>query len=169
MIPNANTPVTTPLSAEAQAVLAQLHDIQLPEAIGWWPPSHLLLVVIVGVSGLLMWAIWYQWYRYQMNLYRKEALNQLSQQYQQADSPQNQILAINSVLKQVAITNYGRNQTASLTGQEWITFLRNTATYIDQPERLLVTLQSAYHHDVDPVDLAELHTYAQAWIKGHHK
>lgn len=157
------------MTPQQQQVLAQMNDIQIPDAIGWWPPSHLMLVVIVGLSGLVIWMLWYQWVRYRSNLYRKEGVQLLKQQLGSVPSQQEKILLINTVLKQVAITNFGRHKVASLTGQPWLDFLQSTSIYMDQPSHLAETLRSAYGPEVDPIHFSEFLDYAEAWIKGHHK
>lgn len=157
------------LSPQQQALLNQLNDIQLPEAVGFWPPSHLLLVVIVGVSGFLMWGLWYQWYRYRMNIYRKEGQNLLEEKLQNAKNDSEKVLIANQVIKQVAMTNFGRHLTASLTGEAWFTFLQNTCSYISQPDDLQQILQTAYQGAVDAQQQATFIQYAEAWIRGHHK
>lgn len=157
------------LTPEQQALLAQLQDIQLPDAVGWWPPSHFLLVMLFSVGGMLMWLLWFKWQAYQNNRYRQQAQHLLSQALQHADTPQAKVAAINAVLKQVAITHYGRNETAALTGEAWVQFLQTSANYIAQPPHLAATLQASYQGQVSAQQVQTFLDYALAWIKGHHK
>ena len=63
----------------AQALLAQLEDIKLPESVGIWPlaPGWWLLIIVLSTTITL--TIYYIVRRFKQNRYRHQALQLLSQ------------------------------------------------------------------------------------------
>ncbi len=161
----------------SQAALSQLQDIQIPEPITWWPLAAAVWILIIGGLILTIGIGWHYWVSYQSNRYRREAALKFKDLIAKDLNPPETLLAVNQLLKQVAITHYGRLQVSSLSGKKWLTFLQETALYIEQPKSLLKTLQSAYQSNSsqkDPQknqqkDQEEFLTYSKAWIRGHHK
>lgn len=166
-------------SPQIQEALSKLNDIAIPEAVSWWPLATGVWAVIVGVLGITIGLIWYYWVRYQNNRYRREAEKALQESLQNKTLIADKVLTVNQLLKQVAITHYGRSKVAHLSGENWVHFLQETALYIKQPEALLHTLQLGYlpsqsqqtssENPSHQVELDEFIAYSQAWIKGHHK
>ncbi len=159
------------ISPEIQALLNQMQDIIVPDAVGWWPLSFSLASVLFGLIGLLIgifWAVRRSWLE---NLYRQEAKELYDKAMQQANSPQQKLEIANRLLKQVAITHYGRKNIANLAGKSWTDFLRKTANYIDQPKYLAEYFDGHYqaNFDFDDAKLTQVLNYTQSWIKGHHK
>jgi hypothetical protein len=164
------------LTPQQQTLLAQLNDIQLPQPVGWWPPSQTLIGLMVGLGGILIGLIWYYLTQRRQNRYRREALARLDQITADMADPVAQLQATQTLLKQVAITQYGRTRVASLSDADWAAFLHETALYLPQPDDLTTTLSWLYRYSSGD-DLSEsdrnriqtLLTYARRWIKGHHK
>lgn len=167
-LPN-HTP--TEMVANGHAMLSQLQDIVTPDPVGWWPPSQTLIGLLVGLGGILIGLSWYFWTQRKANQYRRQAKSLFEDAMAQATTPKQKLQQANKLLKQVAITTYGRKQVAALSGKAWTDFLKQTASYIDQPEHLPQNLSAIYHAD-QPLDEWELEAtlhYVQSWIKGHHK
>jgi len=159
------------VSPEIQALLNQMQDIIVPEAVGWWPLSFSLASVLFGLIGLFIGIFWAVRRSRLENLYRLEAKGLFDKAIQQATTPQQKLQVANRLLKQVAITHYGRKNIANLAGQSWTDFLRTTANYIEQPDFLGEYFNAHYQpsFDFDEQKLAEVLNYTQRWIKGHHK
>lgn len=157
------------MTPEQQALLAQLQDIALPDPIGWWPLSHLAWVLITGFTGLLSGFIWYKIDQHRRNAYRKEAQNRLMDILNSTTTPSDKILQINKLLKQVALTYYGRHDTARLSGDAWRAFLKTNCVSIPQPEDWQKILQNAYAQKATKSELQRFADYAERWIKGHHR
>lgn len=164
-------PIQEALSPEVQQLLSQFNDIILPNPVGWWPPSIAMLTFILLMLMVTLGITFSLFSRHKNNKYRREAKGLFIQALQDATSPKQKIEAANALLKQVAITHYGRQKVASLQGESWLEFLQKTASYIEQPAYLKQYL-NAYYQKNFTYDEAELETvlnYLQSWIKGHHK
>lgn len=152
--------------------LSKLHDITLPPAIGWWPLSPSLWMVIFMATAILVGIWWYFREQKKRNAYRQEALSQL-QQIAKQKPPSEQIAAINLLLKQVALTAYPRQEVASLTSDKWVAFLQQRAGHIRQPANFAALLNLAYQPVTDDGNLHEayplVYRYAEQWIKRHHQ
>lgn len=172
------------LSEQQQAVLNQLQDIELPEPISWWPLAFSWWILILSIVATLIGVVWYFREQRKRNAYRREALHALTV-IMHPKAPNvtlnEQVLAINRLLKQVALTAYGRVNVAKLNDQAWLDFLKQNANYIEQPASLKAISNLAYQApnpetNSDSNALKEeqqlLNTwqlYAQKWIKGHHQ
>jgi len=152
-------------------LLSQLNDIYIPEAIGWWPPSQTLIGRVVGLGGIIIGISWYLWKQHRLNQYRGQAMDLLNAALSETTNDRAKIQATNKLLKQVAITHYGRNQIAALNGQAWVDFLQKTAAYIDQPEAMQQFVCAHYQPKIplNDADISACLDYAAKWIKGHHK
>jgi len=138
--------MTTPTNAADP--LAQLRDIHLPEAIGWWPPSLgwwllLALLVILIVAGIY----WLRWREIQRNkpivfstqdmmqaaLLELAAIERLHAERQaENDTPDNDsmrqtVADISQLLRrcavQIANLKHTSTDVAGLTGDAWVNWL----------------------------------------------
>ena len=157
-------------------LLSQLHDIQLPEAIGWWPLAFSWWILIFSVTSILVGVLWYYLDLKRRNAYRVSAATKLEAIMNDHELLElKKIARINRLLKRVALTAFGRNQTSALQSHDWVRFLHNTCSYIEQPENLREIIEMGYkdyphviNQDVGH-SLQTLHDYASKWIKGHHQ
>ena len=146
--------------------LAQLHDIHLPEAIGWWPLAPgwyvltlLLIILLVTVIFLMS--------RYYLNgRARRQALRLLmtyQQSYPKQANSQLSAARVSELLKRVALVYFPRAKVASLQGEAWIVFLNDTSKGLDfnnvRQELLEAPYQPVMEHD-----LQLLFNQARAWI-----
>lgn len=148
--------------------LAQLEDIVLPDPVGWWPLSINVWVTLITLIIILTALIWYLLQRHKSARYRREANQQLKQLRQLDDSEL--LKQLNQLLKQVAMTAYGRQSCAGLDQQAWLMFLKSKAAFLQQPQAL-ERLQQRYQINAEPLtepERAALFYYAEHWIKGHH-
>jgi cbb3-type cytochrome oxidase subunit 3 len=159
-----------------EQILDQLNDIQLPDPIGWWPLAFSWWIMIFVMTSIIVGVLWYYFDQKRRNRYRVSAKSKLQKILDNKYSLDSQkISEINALLKQVALTAYGRKQTSSLKSEEWVKFLKQTCGYIKQPEGLLEIIEIGYksQRDLTKTDtqdeLKKLHTYALKWIKGHHQ
>jgi hypothetical protein len=106
-------------------LLAQLKDIHLPPAIGFWPLAPgwylvLALVIIAGVA-LLSWGV-VNWKKHQQRKIILHQVDELFNQYQQTKTAA-AVTQASVLLKRVALKRYPRHEAAGLHGQSWLKFL----------------------------------------------
>jgi hypothetical protein len=163
--------VTPELSPQLQAALSRLNDIVVPPPVGWWPISDSLIALFIGIGGILIGSTWYFLNQRKQNQYRRQAQSLFDNAIAQSDDPRRQLQIANQLLKQVAITSYGRKQVAALTGEDWIHFLKQNASYVQQPDGLEACFASLYNPNqpLEPQDIQQTLDYVKHWIRGHHK
>ncbi|MCW8445107.1 DUF4381 domain-containing protein [Fluoribacter gormanii] len=147
--------------------LAQLKDIHLPTPIGWWPMAPGWYILIALVLFLVM-VIAYGIYKKHRNaLAKKQALLLLKNYQNQYENEQNGAQAsahISELLRRVALVYYPREQVASLHGDEWLTFLKETSKNIDF-NLVKDLLLDAPFKTRENMDIKPLFDAAQLWIK----
>lgn len=147
--------------------LAQLRDIHLPDAIGYWPlaPGFYILgvcvfVVLIGGGYLLI--------RHILNGRSKRAALRVLEAYQRdyLKQPNSQLGAarISELLKRVALVYYPRERVASLQGDTWVDFLTQTARNIDFKQVRALLVECPFQPS-QPLDLQPLFNQAKLWIK----
>ncbi|XOV78355.1 MAG: DUF4381 domain-containing protein [Aestuariibacter sp.] len=118
--------------------LEQLNDIQLTDAVGFWPPAYgWWLVSFIGLLTIVIvtkWAL----ARRRNNIARKQFLQEL-----QDLTPDNGLQHINILLKRACISYYGNRRIAPLYGKDWLAFLLqqvkpNKATQLENPLQDLI-------------------------------
>ena len=145
-----------------------LHDLQLPEAISWWPlaPGWWALLVMVLILLFTLAYFTRNWWR--NNQDKRNAQQLLKSAYAQWQANQNQqqlIMQFNSVLKR-----YCRNrfpQAISLSGEQWTDFLnRSAATSLFSGIEAEALQSGAYRADALPSLAAqELFKNCQRWLQ----
>ncbi len=146
----------------------QLHDIILPDPIGWWPLAASIWVMLIIILGILIGLAAYFWHRYQQHSYRRMAIADLKKQAE-TNKDTELLQQLNATLKQVAITTYGRHQVASLTDEAWLDFLASKAQFVPQPTNIK---QLVHYYAADTqlsaAERQRLIHYTEQWIKEHH-
>lgn len=161
-----------------QDPLAQLKDIQSPEAVSWWPPAWgwwlLLILVLLGL-GLLCWRGYRRW---RSQRYRRQALARLREieaRYRAADpGPQANrefVQAINELLRRTALSALpepGASEVAALRGRQWLALLERSAPmaggFTDGAGQILA--EGPYQPEPEPQAEA-LCQLAERWIQRH--
>lgn len=99
-----------------------LKDLHLPDAIGWFPPAFGWWLLVVLIPLLLMFLYWcYQRLTRKTSL--KTAKRLLNTIKNSTSNNSEKLVELSALLRRVAISVTPRAQTASLTGQAWLTFL----------------------------------------------
>ncbi len=109
-------------------LLAKLHDIHglhgisiWPLASGWW-----ILIFILAVATILVLRKLERIRKYRKSWrYRLERELLRIVENEDATLAKKNISRINNVLKRLSMQEYGREETASLTGRKWLAFLTN--------------------------------------------
>lgn len=140
-------------------ILAQLHDIHQPDPISVWPLAMgwwllLLLLLLTIAAGIGYYLYWRKHKRY-----RKLALKQLEQLYQQYQG-QPFLFALASLLKRTALHRHP--ETAQMNGAQWQHFLQQHMSESDAHLLAVARYQSTINFDQ-----AALYQAAKHWIKAH--
>lgn len=148
--------------------LQQLEDIIIPPAVGWWPMASSVWISLISLIGLIVALVWYFRLRHKQRLYRRIArqhLNKIDQTDDQAF-----LIQINRLLKQVAITTYGRQTCAYLDQQSWLDFMKSKAQFVKMP-KAFQNINQRYQADLPALtnkDKQQIKRYAKRWIEAHH-
>lgn len=137
--------------------LDQLKDIQLPDAVSFWPlawPWWLLMAAILATVAVFLW-------QYKRQAWRRAALKQFNQiDWQQ---PEVALRDCNKLLKQIAVFKFDKTS-ARLSGEAWLEYLD---TKIKQP--IFMPQLRPFAHVLDEpniqLDNSELQTAVKTWIR----
>ncbi len=127
-----------------QDPLAGLRDIHLPAAPGWWPPAPgwwlltlILLILLWFVVALIL-----------RRLNRSRPRREFEQRMKalpvdgDPDGVARTVGAMSRLVRQLAVTEFGRRRVAGLAGESWLEFLDRTSgtrDFTSGPGRVLAT------------------------------
>lgn len=153
--------------------ISQLKEIALPEPVGYLPQTWgwavLLAVLVMSLLAVGAWRYW----RWRRDLYRREALQRLTE-LERAFTTDTQVLReLPELLKRVALSMPGDVPAASLHGEAWQAFLQQRSREplpADFAEQLA---QLAYAPAAQVQQLAQargplLLAEARHWVETHH-
>ncbi len=126
---------------------------------GWYLAEIVLFIFVILL--IVRWVI-----RYRKNAYRREAIKILNSNkiFEESDD----LAHLLETLKLVAITTYGRDKVANLSGKDWFKFLElssKKASFAEVEESVL----SAYYKDekLDNDSFQKLLSISKTWIQTH--
>jgi len=147
----------------------ELRDIHLPAEPGWFPPAPGWWLVLAAVLLGAVLVYFLIKYRKKQARFRQEAISLIEElliRHENRELPAPEAIAsISATLKRVAITLYGREQVAKLSGQDWLDFLdahAKTSRFQTDDGRALVT--SSYQADTT-VSVQTVAALAKDWIR----
>jgi len=154
--------------------LDNLRDIHLPEPVSAWPPAPGWWILAILALSLVVWIIW----RIRENYNQKQLLRvslssaaQLEQDYQKHKEPQRLVREYSSLLRRIALARFPRQEVASLTGSDWLTFLDESAKEnLFDSEAGQLLLLAPYQKPIDTLisvteQLDQLTVAVHSWIK----
>ncbi|MEX2469440.1 MAG: DUF4381 domain-containing protein [Pseudohongiellaceae bacterium] len=157
---------------DSEELLAQLADIHLPEAVGFWPPAPgwWVLAVLFLIALAIVGRRW--WLQHQKNLVCRHALAELQACYRrfaasQGDSDQARLAYINevnAVLRRVALVHYPLANVASLDGRSWVDFIRENGDSSKLDDELAAALSYGRFQTRCDVDVDALYALGRDWI-----
>jgi len=143
-------------------LLSQLHDIQLPEQVSWWPLAWGWYLVIFLVLALLYFTIQLATRHRKRHRAKRQALKLLAKATELA-TPAARAKHINEVLKRAVLAYGQRNEVAELSGQRWADWLNSRSDKGPIIEAQLVNL--AYRPDCAPEHAEQYLLQATKWIQ----
>lgn len=147
-------------------LLDLMHELVIPEPVawipqtaGWWVALGWLLAVILLVAVAIQ-------RRRRRNRYRRDALRALQAVGANRDlAPQASARAVAEILKRAALAAYPRDRVASLHGDAWARFLRESSGNDRQVQGAAEQLAAAaYRPDADGARILEP---AKRWVRLH--
>lgn len=134
-------------------------------APGWF------ILLGLGLISLLIYAL-VVYLRYRKRRYRREAVHILENLELSKYTPSSIVVSIAEVLKRVSMISFGRSETATLSGQEWISYLdqKNNGIQVlsENARKLLISyLYHSHFAEVSENELEELRTHTIQWINKH--
>ena len=103
-----------------------LRDLQLPEAIGWWPLAPGWWVVLAIVGAVLGYVLWRTYKRWQFNAPRRFALRELARyetEFLEHRDPIRLGKQVSELLRRGMLAYAPRDEVAGLTGEAWLAWL----------------------------------------------
>ena len=155
-------------NATLDTSLDQLHDIIIPPAVSNWPlaPGWYALGLLLLAYGIHIGLKY--WSSYRKNLYRREALRELSG-IMLVEEPATQVKEVLALMKRVALQSYGREKVAALNENEWWDFVEKHSKVKTDPSLRELSQKVLYRPDaqvlVDGVKAVE--KVAKVWINTH--
>jgi len=148
--------------------LALLHDILIPPAVSYLPlaPGWYALALLVFAYGFHVVMKYGALYR--NNLYRREALQELSGLHRGEDAVK-EIHILLDLIKRVALQQFGREKVASLSHNEWWDFVeKNSRSKVSTDLRKL-SQKILYSPDTQATseDVKAMVKVAKVWIVTH--
>jgi cbb3-type cytochrome oxidase subunit 3 len=164
--PNSTTP-----NFSAQDPLAHLQDIQLPEAIGLWPPAWGWWCLTVFMIVMLASIIFLVRRQKKRNGYRTQALTEL-EKINQAYRPEKKseyLQAVSILLRRTAISGFGAEFNSSIQGDDWLVWLdaqnpKNTASFKGAAGNALAI---GLYQKAPEFDQHALYSLTKQWIQKH--
>ena len=144
-----------------------LRDIHLPETLGWWPPAlgwWLIAILIPLICLAILWI-----YR---RITRKTAIKTaknllIAIQKDSALDDMQKLKELSALIRRVVVSNSLRNETASLTGKDWLEYLDSTVNgspFTSGAGRFLADT----HYQKIPVadlDISSVISVCENWLK----
>jgi len=151
-----------------QDPLSALQPLRDPAAIGWWPPAPgwwLLALLTLLLASAIGWALYR---RRRRRAYRRRAMRQLDA-LRARHSGNNDAVAfateLNALLKRVALDAYAREDLAAAAGEDWETFLNESAP--DGPRFAAGFTRAIYRNDGASLHMDSLYAAARHWLQNH--
>ncbi len=153
--------------------LAQLRDIQLPEAISWWPLAPGWWILIMFAASFLGLTVFRLLKHHRSNLYRRQAIKNLSRINAQQDLTVNQkLVLLFETLKQTIKSAYPDQNFSSRDLNAFVNILQQSCSvtiFEDLPADLNSILYGKDATVQNSNELLEkLLVSAAIWIKKHH-
>ena len=150
----------------ADASLDRMHDIIVPDAVGFFPPAPGWYILLLLSLALLFHVTLQAYRRYRADAYRREALQEISTY---SEPNRENVLALLSLAKRVGISAYGREKIASLSDDAWWDFMEtHSDTVVDQILRAETrSLLYDVHVPLSDAQFDRLLGTVDVWIKSH--
>jgi hypothetical protein len=160
---------------DTPGVLQPLQELPLPAPVSWAPQTAGWWAVAFVLLAALAWCAWAAWRHHRKQRYRLVALAHLAQIEAALKNPAQRLPALAAIpplIKRTALAVAPRERVASLSGDEWLTFLERTRGRFDPRSGALLSLVSyAPAEQIAAVSEQEAQVLVRVtrdWIAHHH-
>ncbi|MCV6604699.1 MAG: DUF4381 domain-containing protein [Porticoccaceae bacterium] len=149
--------------------LAQLRDIHLPEAVGWWPMAPALWALLVAACVVITLSVWLLLRWHSNNRYRRLARRALQQHFVDYRQHQNQATLCQQVLSTLRRCLLSSNSSqlsalASLPSRQLLQSSGNELFSDNLVEQLEQCLYGPQPQLLDDVDIQQLQRSSKRWL-----
>jgi len=146
-----------------------LRDIHLPDPVSWWPPAPGWWLLLISTAAVIAAVLLLRLIRKRRQLRRTvhAELGMLRQQYQENHDGVQLVKSLSSLMRRASISFYPRNQSASLTGEDWLQHLDRTAQrkeFQHGAGRILATAPYLPANSEIDTDFDELLSLCNDWL-----
>jgi len=147
-----------------------LRDIHLPEAISWWPlaPGWWLLLGGIILLIVIFFLIKKIHQRKQLQKIALAELKIICNNYEKHNNKKTLAQSLSVLLRRTSISFYPRNNIASLTGEQWLQHLDNTADkkgFINNDGQVLITAPYLPDDHQENINTDSLISLCESWIR----
>lgn len=141
-----------------------LKDVEMPEAIGWWPlaPGWWVLLALIAISLIAFLILILRKRKNPKQVALKELYN-IKRRFDKHQDQKRLLVECNILIKRLALTLYPRSQVAALSGQQWLGFLQESSVKFDAG-LLKILVHGPYQASVE-LNGEELIQNCHQWIK----
>ena len=149
----------------------ELRDIHLPDPVSFWPPAAgwwLLLLLIIGIILAHKYLLPKIIKKMKHQTARKLAVtefNVIQKNYLTDKNKSALIQTLSVLLRRIAMTYQTRNNSAGLTGQQWIKHLHNINPGNPLPDEFSQLLISAPYQKQVEFDAQKILKISESWIQ----
>lgn len=140
--------------------LQNLRDIAEPAPAPSWPPAVGWWILFVVAAAFGMWLAFRAWRRWRANAYRRAALKEL----RSATS----FVEVAEILKRAALSAFPRTDVASLSGEAWSDWLRQTSDQ-ELPVPVAETLEHGVFDGTTGKNRVDVTSFVASWIRHHRR
>ncbi|MBL1141188.1 MAG: DUF4381 domain-containing protein [Proteobacteria bacterium] len=145
-----------------------LRDIHLPDAVLWWPPAPgwwiLSFLVLLITLSVFLYIRRRRKHRMSAIYLAKQELNRIENEFKSNQDKSVLVKQISELIRRVSISLFNRNESASLTGNDWLFFLdelNGDESFTKGIGRVLIEAPYQADPDYDEKDLLNL---ISTWI-----
>ena len=143
--------------------LAQLKDIQTPEAIGAWPIAIGYWLILLLAVLLIATLVYLYRNKQKQSRIKQAALTELAK-LALSDNTEFAV-QVNAILKRAALSYLPRQHIASVDGNQWYQFLDNSLPQAQQGQFSKLLNQRYSKHGLTAQDNQQLAELAKLWLK----
>ena len=148
-----------------------LKDIHVPELIGWWPLAIGWWLLLILIPTLVLLCIWL-YKRVTRNTALKSAANYFNKLKQNEELDDfDKVCELSILIRRISMSQSGRQNTAHLTGKQWLQYLDNSM--VGEPFSKgvgKILIEAPYRADKQVnIDMNKLVDVCGQWLKAQKK